>query len=203
MNKRNILFFALIFVSSQIFGGGLLKQIQGDDAQQEKLFITKVDEKKIQLEKLQKELEALEKKVAEFEKDTKRGPRQIAAKINATEARKKTERQNEEFLTRELSVLKDLYKTLLDRKQEYAQQKEVISEHIKLLEVYTQDSTFSDYLTEYRDAKRALFLFEDMQALNTLELNQKKQIESLESQEKNTTAELEGRQKSACCCASV
>jgi len=198
MKKRNTFLLVFVLLSGQMFGGAFIKKFAGGgESEEKKIFITEADEKKTQLEKIQQELKKQEEEFAEFEKEAKKTLPETAGKINETKARIKSEPQNEEFLTSIISPLNDLYQIIKDRQQQYTRQKDLLAEHSKLLDEFLKDPKLAEYLKEYQDSKRVLFFFKDLRALNKMEIDLQKQIKSLEQQEKNLIAELEGREKSA------
>jgi len=197
MRRYNVFLFIVISLfANHTFGGAVIKKLAGaTDA--EKLFTTEIDEKKDVLKSLQEELAILKKKVEDFDKNVKMRLAEIATQINVIKSKIKKDPQNEEFLSSKLSTLNDLYQTLKDIQQAHRQIVDLVSDHIKMLQEYLEDPNFAGYLKEYSTEGRSIYLFEDLQTLNRMELGQKKLIASLSQQEKNSNAELESRTKSA------
>jgi small-conductance mechanosensitive channel len=171
------------------------KQLFGNAPEGSQIFTNVVDEKKQLAASLNDKRVTVQAALQEFNQKGKVRLDELANQIARIKVELKQEPENYQFLDKKLAILNEQFQELSDISQSLEHSLSIITDHIKIIQEYLQDSELTGYLPEYQEGHRP-YSFEDLQALNELMFEQERTIAYLTEQERNAIVEFENRKRS-------
>lgn len=162
----------------------------------EKLFISKVEAKQLELKAVQEQLESLTKDIEKNEGKLQELLEAIKQDIAKTKDDAAAAFDNE-FYSQRLVHLNDRYQVLKDYRQARERLLVIYQELVQLLTEYVEDPELERYKNELAPSDRIAFSFEDLRQIKEKIDAKKASIDLLVQSEANTQAEIKGREQAA------
>lgn len=198
--KRLYALGALISLAIQLVRADIItdigkasKQLFGEVPETSQIFTSVVDEKKKLASTLTDKRNTAQEALQEFSQKEKLRLDELSNQITRIKNELKLQPENYQFLDKKLEILNEHYQVLNDIAQAHEHGLSIITDHLKLINEYLQDSDLTGFVKEYLEQRP--YSFEDLQELNKQLFEQEKNITYLQEQEKNANLELEHRKK--------
>lgn len=185
---KNLIINALIGISfNTLHGAGLIDSVETKIPETRVIFKSLIEEKKDQLNDLEKEAEALK-----LEKDA--ALKSIVLDIKENDAKRATVEQElrkdsgDDFLIKESSLLTEIHDALHDLVRMWDGLSKKITDRIALLDKYLKDPDLKNYTKELKISAGPYF-FEDLEEVHQKLLNQQKFVEQIKKRKESISKE--------------
>lgn len=193
MNKKLVLLFSLL-LSNVLYSQQMLTDLALRPS--EKLFVGVIENRKLQLGRLEQDRAAFIKKKQQADQEVAVLAEETKSQIDRLN-KQVQEKKDDDFLKQELLLLNESYQVFKDIQRNGDKIVAVLDDFMNGLRSFLNDSNFAIFKREQKLSERLFYSFEDLQRLYNLILDQEKHVLLLTDQEKHLATELDNRERAS------